>query len=100
MLHLHAFAALLQATPVPAPHHVGWLKHFTDTTRTFFERFGLWGLAAIALLDSAALPMPWQYLLISDVSSHPSTWMVYPVVAAIASAIGSLVPFYVGRVGG
>ncbi|SDF81306.1 YqaA family protein [Terriglobus roseus] len=104
MFHLHALATLLQtaqtAVPPAAPHHVGWLKHFTQTTQAFFERFGLWGLAAIALLDSAMLPMPWQYLLISDVNNHASTWLVYPLVAALASSVGSLVPFYVGRVGG
>ncbi|MEZ2347829.1 YqaA family protein [Terriglobus sp. RCC_193] len=104
MFHLHAFATLLQTAqdtvPHAAPHHVGWLKHFTQTTQAFFERFGLWGLAAIALLDSAMLPMPWQYLLVTDVNNHPGTWILYPVVAALASTLGSLVPFYVGRVGG
>lgn len=108
MFHLHALATLLQTATdtVPAavasthPHHVGWLKHFSQATQAFFERFGVWGLAAIALLDSAILPMPWQYLLITDVNNHASTWFLYPVVAAIASSVGSLVPFYVGRVGG
>lgn len=104
MFHLHALATLLQTAPdavaSTAPHHVGWLKHFSQTTQAFFERFGVWGLAAIALLDSAMLPMPWQYLLITDVNNHASTWFLYPLVAAIASSLGSLVPFYVGRVGG
>ena len=107
MFHLHALATLLQTAPdtvpaavAPAAHHVGWLKHFSQTTQAFFERFGVWGLAAIALLDSAMLPMPWQYLLITDVNNHASTWFLYPFVAALASSIGSLVPFYVGRVGG
>lgn len=104
MLHPHALLTLLQTVPdtvsTAAPHHVGWLKHASLATQAFFQRFGVWGLAAIALLDSAMLPMPWQYLLVSDVSNNPGTWFVYPFVAALASALGSLVPFYVGRVGG
>ena len=105
MLHLHAIAALLQndATTTAAAHgakHVGALKHFSENLKQFFERFGIWGLAAIALLDSAILPMPWQVLLVSDVHSNPSRFLLYPVVAAIASALGSLVPFYIGRLGG
>jgi membrane protein YqaA with SNARE-associated domain len=105
MFHLHAIAALLQtdtATSAAAhgAKHVGALKHFTENLNHFFQRFGIWGLAAIALLDSAILPMPWQVLLVSEVHSNPSRFLIYPVVAAVASAIGSLVPFYVGRLGG
>ncbi|AFL90397.1 putative membrane protein [Terriglobus roseus DSM 18391] len=102
---MHVIAALLQtdATAHAAPHvaaHGGALKHISENLKHFFERFGIWGLAAIALLDSALLPMPWQVLLISNVHSNPSRFLIYPVVAAVASAIGSLVPFYVGRLGG
>ena len=101
MLHLHAFATLLQAAPAAHAHgFMGAVKHYTEVTRLFFERFGLWGLAAIAFLDSAILPMPWQVLLISGVHTHPHTYLLYPLVAAVASAVGSLVPFYVGRIGG
>ena len=105
MLHLHELAALLQTDTATnaaahAAPHVGALKHFSDGLKHFFERFGVWGLAAIALLDSALLPMPWQVLLVSDVHSNPSRFLIYPVVAAVASAVGSLVPFYIGRLGG
>ena len=104
MLHLHAIAAFLQSdvatTAAHGAKHIGALKHFSENLKHFFERFGIWGLAAIALLDSAILPMPWQVLLVSDVHSNPSRFLIYPVVAAVASALGSLVPFYVGRLGG
>ncbi len=98
-LNVHLFATILQTVP-PPPHHVGALKHFTDVLRGFFERFGIWGLAAICLLDSALLPMPWQVILVSDIHANPSRYLLYPVVAAFASTLGSLVPFYVGRLGG
>jgi membrane protein YqaA with SNARE-associated domain len=94
---------LLQTAHVGAAHgagHVGALKHFTDTLNGFFQRFGVWGLAAIAFVDSAVLPMPWQVLLVSEVHAHPSSYLIYPLVAALASALGSLLPFYLGRLGG
>ncbi len=75
-------------------------KHLSESLKHFFERFGIWGLAAIALLDSAVVPMPWQVLLVSNIHANPSKYLIYPVVAAVASAIGSLVPFYLGRLGG
>jgi membrane protein YqaA with SNARE-associated domain len=97
--HAHLLISLIQTAPT-APHHVSALKHFSDGLNAFFARFGIWGLAAIALVDSAILPMPWQVLLISDIHNNPSRYLLYPVVAAVASAVGSLVPFYVGRLGG
>jgi membrane protein YqaA with SNARE-associated domain len=98
-LYAHLVTTLVQTAPT-APHHVGWFKHFTDNLNAFFQRFGIWGLAAIALVDSAVLPMPWQPLLIADIHNNPGTYLLYPFVAALASAVGSLLPFYVGRIGG
>ena len=101
LLHLHAMLHTAAAVPAAhAPGHAGWLKHASDNLKHFFERFGIWGLAAIALLDSALLPMPWQVVLVSDVHANPARYLVYPLVAALASAVGSLVPFFVGRIGG
>jgi membrane protein YqaA with SNARE-associated domain len=97
--HAHLLISLIQTAPA-TPHHVSALKHFTDGLNAFFQRFGIWGLAAIALVDSAVLPMPWQPLLIADIHNNPSTYLLYPLVAALASAIGSLLPFYLGRIGG
>jgi membrane protein YqaA with SNARE-associated domain len=99
-LHVHLLALFAQTAPAAAPHHVGALKHFSNFLQKYFERFGIWGLAGIALVDSAVLPMPWQPILIADIHNHPATYLLYPLVAALASALGSLVPFYVGRLGG
>ena len=99
-----AAATLLQAALDTGHTHgngvAGWLHRFADLLLNFFKPLGIWGLAGICLLDSALIPLPWQGLLIFDVHAYPSRYLVYPLVAAIASAIGSLVPYFAGRLGG
>src|ERR1700753_625670 len=100
MIHTHFVAALMQAAPAH-PHGIGGFLHkLSDLLTNFFRPLGAWGLAGIALLDSALLPMPWQGLLIFYVHADPCKFLLYPFVAALASAIGSLVPYYIGRLGG
>ena len=96
MTHLpHLITSLLQTT---APHaaHPGALKRLGER----LMRLGVWGLAAASLFDSALIPIPWQPLLLQLVSSNPGRFLIYPLIAATASALGSMAPFYVGRLGG
>lgn len=64
------------------------------------QALGLWGLGAMALVDSSSVPMPLDALLIKDVADNHSRFVIYCLIAALGSAIGSLVPYYVGRAGG
>ena len=63
---------------------------------------GIWGLGGLALLDSGFIPIPGGLdgMLIPYVQSRPSWCVLYSLMGAAAAAIGSLVPFYVGRAGG
>lgn len=63
---------------------------------------GIWGLGGLALLDSALVPIPGGLdgLLIPYVQSAPRLFLLYCLMGAAAAALGSLVPFYIGRAGG
>jgi membrane protein YqaA with SNARE-associated domain len=63
---------------------------------------GIWGLGGLALIDSALVPLPMSMdgVVIGYVASDHRKFLLYCVMAAVASAIGSLVPYYVGRAGG
>jgi membrane protein YqaA with SNARE-associated domain len=63
-------------------------------------KFGAWGLCALAIVDSSSLPMPIDAIVIGYVASNHSKFVIYAFMAAFGSAIGSLVPYYVGRAGG
>jgi uncharacterized membrane protein YdjX (TVP38/TMEM64 family) len=63
---------------------------------------GVWGVGAMALIDSALIPIPVSMdgVVIGYVAADHSKFFLYSLMAALASAVGSLVPFYVGRAGG
>ncbi len=63
---------------------------------------GVWGVGGLALIDSALIPIPVSMdgVVIGYVANNHQRFMLYCAVAAAASALGSLVPFFVGRAGG
>ena len=62
--------------------------------------FGVWGIGALAVIDSAAIPVPIDALLIDYVANDHRRFLIYCFMGALGSAIGSLVPYYLGRAGG
>ena len=44
--------------------------------------------------------MPLDALMIKDVADNHARFLLYCLIAALGSAVGSLVPYYLGRAGG
>lgn len=63
---------------------------------------GIWGLGALAIIDSALIPIPvsMDAVVIGYVVSAHKKFLLYCLMAAGASTLGGLVPYYVGRAGG
>lgn len=63
---------------------------------------GIWGCGGLAFIDSALIPIPVSMdgVLVGYVATNHSRFFLYCLIAAGASAIGSLVPFFIGRAGG
>src|ERR1700756_963526 len=61
---------------------------------------GVWGIGGLAVIDSAAIPVPIDALLIDYVANDHRRFLLYCFMAALGSAIGSLLPYYLGRAGG
>ena len=66
----------------------------------FLAKFGIWGLGALALLDSSTIPVPMDAFLAFSVWHDKSRFLLYCVLAAAGSAIGGLLPYGLGRAGG
>lgn len=68
----------------------------------FLHPFGAWGLGGLALFDSAFLPLPvpMDSIIVGYVQSDRTKFVLYSFVAALFSALGSLLPFFFGRLGG
>jgi membrane protein YqaA with SNARE-associated domain len=61
---------------------------------------GAWGICVVALIDSGAIPLPIDPLVIDYVAHDHKRAVLYCLMAALGSAIGSLLWYYLGRVGG
>jgi membrane protein YqaA with SNARE-associated domain len=61
---------------------------------------GVWGVCALAIVDSSSIPMPIDAIVIGYVASDHAKFVIYAFMAALGSAIGALVPYYIGRAGG
>ncbi len=61
---------------------------------------GIWGIGGLAVIDSAAIPVPIDALVIDYVAHDHARFLLYVLLAAVGSAIGSLLPYYIGRAGG
>jgi len=84
------------------------LKHFFLRLAAYWKlavlpaltKLGIWGAAAIALLDSSSIPVPMDaYLAIAIWNAKGHFW-AYVLMASAGSAIGGLLPYALGRAGG
>jgi membrane protein YqaA with SNARE-associated domain len=64
------------------------------------KTLGAWGVFIISILDAAAFGVPMDPLVAGYVYSNPHKAWLYCVAGAVGSALGSIVPFMLGRAGG
>jgi membrane protein YqaA with SNARE-associated domain len=84
------------------------LKHFLMRMVTEWKvvilpallKFGVWGLGAVAVLDSSSIPVPMDAILALYVWNDKGHFWLYCLIAAAGSAIGGLLPYGLGRAGG
>ena len=63
----------------------------------FLAKFGIWGIGALALLDSSSIPVPMDAFIAYSVWHDKSRFVFYCIAAAAGSAIGGLLPYGLGR---
>ena len=97
MLPLACLGTLAYNENLPAQNKL--LLKFTAWI-AFLKTLGAWGVAALAAIDSAAIPIPLDALVAGYVFSNPGHAWLYTIAGAMGSAMGSLVPYYLGRAGG
>ena len=66
----------------------------------FLAKFGIWGIGALAVLDSSTIPVPMDAFLAISIWNFKGRFLLYCVAAATGSAIGGLLPYGLGRAGG
>ena len=83
-----------------APKLSSTLLHWKVVLLVLLKPLGMWGIGVLAAIDTAALAIPMDLIIAGYVWGDRRHFWVYPVLAALGAAIGSLLPYYVGRVGG
>ena len=66
----------------------------------FLANFGIWGVGAVAMLDSSTIPVPMDLILAGYIWADKRHFWLYCLLAAVGSAIGGLLPYGLGRAGG
>ena len=78
-----------------------WLVRTKVWIVLVLKPFGVWGVLALSMVDSASIPLPFlDPLIVSYGVADHKKCVLYCLMAAVGSAIGSMVPYYVGRAGG
>ena len=103
-----AVAFVAQTVAKAGQHHgawhavSGWLAHVAQIISDFAKPLGVWGLAALALLDSALIPLPGGLIgwVVFYVAADHKNFVLCAFVTAFCSTVGSLLPYYIGRLGG
>lgn len=64
------------------------------------KTLGAWGVFIISILDASAFGVPMDPLIAGYVFANPHKAWLYCLAGALGSALGSIVPFALGRAGG
>jgi len=81
-------------------HPVVWFHKFNAVLMATLKPFGVWGLGGLAFIDSGLVPIPIDAMVIDYVIADHRKLLLYCLMGAAGSAVGSLIPYYIGRAGG
>jgi len=80
------------------------LKHFLHTYSEWIKHalapLGPWGMLAFAAVDGSFLGMPLDAIFVGYVYNDRSRFLLYVLLAATGSALGSIVIYVIGYTGG
>jgi membrane protein YqaA with SNARE-associated domain len=76
------------------------LLHWKMALLLFLKPLGFLGVGVLAIIDSSSIAIPMDLIIAGYVWSNRGNFWIYAIMGALGSAIGALVPFYIGRTGG
>ncbi|HEX3740319.1 MAG TPA: VTT domain-containing protein [Terriglobales bacterium] len=76
------------------------LARYTSFLWAILKPLGPWGVLVAAVLDGAAFGLPIDLVVGGYVSQNHRQWLIYVLMAAAGSALGSLVIYAIGYAGG
>lgn len=76
------------------------LSRYTAFLWAILQPLGVWGVFTVAALDGAAVGLPMDVVVGGYVAGNHRRWLLYVLMAATGSALGSLVIYAIGHTGG
>src|SRR5712691_7265814 len=76
------------------------LSRYTGFLWAILQPLGAWGVFAVAALDGAAVGLPMDVVVGGYVAQNHARMLLYVLMAASGSALGSLVIYFIGYEGG
>lgn len=73
---------------------------YTAFLWAILQPLGVWGVFAVAALDGAAVGLPMDVVVGGYVAQNHARLLLYVLMAAVGSALGSLVVYAIGYTGG
>ncbi len=77
-----------------------FLTHAKIVLLGVLKPLGIWGVAALAALDSSSIAIPMDIIVAGYIWADRKHFWLYALMVGLGSAIGALVPFFIGRAGG
>lgn len=77
-----------------------WFTKYEIYLLALLKPLGVWGVGVLALIDASSIAIPIDPIVAVYAWNNRSHFILYCLSAALGSAIGSLVPYFVGRAGG
>lgn len=81
-------------------HLITLYKKYSALLLAFFKPLGYWGVGVLAMIDSSSVPMPMDAFIAFYAWHDKQRFYLYVLTAALGSAIGGLLPYFIGRAGG
>jgi membrane protein YqaA with SNARE-associated domain len=76
------------------------LAKWTLLILSILSPLGIWGVLGFAFVDAALLGMPLDAIVGGYVYSNPHRFLLYSAMAAVGSALGSVLIYWIGYKGG
>lgn len=81
-------------------HLLALYKKYSGLLLKLLAPLGFWGIGLLSLLDSSSIPVPMDAFIVFYAWHDARHFYLYVLMAAIGSAIGGLLPYFIGRAGG
>jgi membrane protein YqaA with SNARE-associated domain len=81
-------------------HLVVLLAKWKTVLMAFVKPLGIWGAGLVAAVDAAFLPLPMDLIMAGYAWANRQDFYLYAILLGAGSALGALVPYFVGRAGG